>query len=115
RCCPTARSTANLATRVGSTHVIVRSSSRLCNRGHAVRYGKTRLWYDQRQYGEDRFPDVSRVCYAESEDGLSFVLPVRWTGQPDLKKLAGEPVRLRFHLQDCKLYACQFQEKDGPN
>lgn len=46
-------------------------------------------------------------------NGNSVRLPARWKGDPDLKKLAGEPVRLRFHLQDCKLYAFQFKEKDG--
>ena len=44
-------------------------------------------------------------------NGNSVRLPVRWKGDPDLNKLAGQPVRLRFHLQDCKLYAFQF--KDG--
>ena len=46
-------------------------------------------------------------------NGNSVRLPVRWKGDPDLKKLAGESVRLRFHLQDCKLYAFQFKEIDG--
>ena len=44
-------------------------------------------------------------------NGNSVRLPVRWKADPDLNKLAGQPVRLRFHLQDCKLYAFQF--KDG--
>ncbi len=37
--------------------------------------GKIRLWYDQRQYGNEPFPSVLRVCYAESTDGLVFVKP----------------------------------------
>jgi len=42
-------------------------------------------------------------------NGNSVRLPVRWRGGSDVSKLAGSPVRLRFHLGDCKLYAFQFR------
>lgn len=45
--------------------------------------------------------------------GNSVRLPVRWKGDADLGKLAGKPVRLRFHLRDCDLYAFQFVKDDG--
>jgi hypothetical protein len=35
---------------------------------------------------------------------------VSWRGNPDLGKLAGQPVRLKFLLRDADLYAFQFQE-----
>ncbi|MCO6458583.1 MAG: hypothetical protein J5I93_25025 [Pirellulaceae bacterium] len=34
--------------------------------------------------------------------------PVTWKAGSDLAKLAGKPVRLRFHLRDADLYAYQF-------
>ena len=46
-------------------------------------------------------------------NGNSVRLPVRWREDPDLEKLAGQPVRLRFQLQDCKLYAFQFKESES--
>ncbi|MSR60288.1 MAG: hypothetical protein EXS05_22050 [Planctomycetaceae bacterium] len=39
-------------------------------------------------------------------DGLSR--PVRWQNNPDLKSLAGRPVRLRFELKNGSLYSFQF-------
>jgi hypothetical protein len=43
--------------------------------------------------------------------GNSVRLPVRWAGDPDLGSLAGRPVRLRFLMRDCKLYAFQFTDR----
>ena len=34
---------------------------------------------------------------------------VEWQGQPDLAKLAGKPVRLRFQLKDADLYSIRFR------
>ena len=34
---------------------------------------------------------------------------VEWDGQPDLAKLAGKPVRLRFQLKDADLYSIRFR------
>ncbi len=34
---------------------------------------------------------------------------VSWGGKRDVSELAGKPVRLRFLLQDCDLYAFQFR------
>ncbi|MHC4675073.1 MAG: hypothetical protein ACYTBZ_21520 [Planctomycetota bacterium] len=34
---------------------------------------------------------------------------VTWSGKSDLSALAGKPVRLRFYLRDCDLYAFQFR------
>lgn len=36
---------------------------------------------------------------------------VHWTGGPDVGKLAGKPVRLRFLLKDADLYSFQFRPK----
>ena len=52
--------------------------------------------------------------FAKSEavavNGNSVRMPVRWQQGSDLSSLAGRPVRLRFHMQDCKLYAFQFKQ-----
>lgn len=40
--------------------------------------------------------------------GNSVRVPVAWKGQADLGSVAGEPVRVRFAMRDCKLYAFQF-------
>jgi hypothetical protein len=45
---------------------------------------------------------------AEPISGDGVRLPVRWRGGADLEKLAGQPVRLRFHLKQARLYAFQF-------
>ena len=34
---------------------------------------------------------------------------VRWSGGPDLSRLAGIPLRLRFVLKDADLYSLQFR------
>ena len=34
---------------------------------------------------------------------------VTWSGKSDVSALAGKPVRLRFYLRDCDLYAFQFR------
>ena len=34
---------------------------------------------------------------------------VHWNGRSDLSRLAGQPVRLRFVMYDCDLYAFQFR------
>jgi hypothetical protein len=36
---------------------------------------------------------------------------VRWKGGPDLSRLAGTPVRLRFVLRDADLYSFRFRER----
>lgn len=40
--------------------------------------------------------------------GNSVKLPVTWRNNYDVSELAGRPVRLRFIMRDCKLYAYQF-------
>ena len=37
-------------------------------------------------------------------------MPVRLRNGSDVASLEGKPVRVRFHLQDCKLYAFQFRK-----
>jgi len=44
-------------------------------------------------------------------NGNSVHMPVTWKKGGDVASLAGQPVRLRFHMQDCKLYAFQFREQ----
>ena len=46
-------------------------------------------------------------------NGNSVRMPVRWNTTDDVSKLAGRPVRLRFHMQDCKLYSFQFRPRRG--
>ncbi len=35
---------------------------------------------------------------------------VTWNGSPDVSKLAGQPIRLRFHMAFASLYAFGFKE-----
>ena len=39
---------------------------------------------------------------------------VVWSGSPDVSRLAGVPVRLRFMLKDADLYAFQFRQESAP-
>lgn len=41
-------------------------------------------------------------------NGNSVRMPVRWGDGAEVKTLAGKPIKLRFHMRDCKLYAFQF-------
>lgn len=40
--------------------------------------------------------------------GNSLRMPVTWAGHTDIEALAGKPIRIRFVMRDCKLYAFQF-------
>lgn len=40
--------------------------------------------------------------------GNAVRLPVTWSGAPALSSLEGAPVKIRFTMRDCKLYAFQF-------
>ena len=40
--------------------------------------------------------------------GNSVRIPVTWGDKSDLRSLAGKPIKLRFLMRDCKLYAFQF-------
>ena len=51
-------------------------------------------------YGLDDSPEM----FGDEIDGA-----VRWTGGPDLSRLSGQPVRLRFALKDADLYAFGFR------
>ena len=42
--------------------------------------------------------------------GDSVRMPVAWKSPADVGTLAGHPIRLRFHMQDCKLYAFHFTQ-----
>ena len=44
-------------------------------------------------------------------NGNSVRMPVSWRKSGDVSRLAGTPVRLRFHMRDCRLYAFQFKPK----
>ena len=59
---------------------------------------------------DDSDKPVAGFSLAESVpvtgDGIS--VPVRWQNNPDLKSLAGRPVRLRFELKNGSLYSFQF-------
>lgn len=43
--------------------------------------------------------------------GNSVRMPVQWRGEAALSALQCTPVRLRFHMTDCKLYAFQFVDR----
>ena len=43
-------------------------------------------------------------------NGNSVRMPVRWGDRADVSTLAGKPLRLRFHMRDCKMYAFQFAD-----
>ena len=43
-------------------------------------------------------------------NGNSVRMPVAWRKTSDVSELAGKPVRLRFHMRDCKLYTFQFRK-----
>jgi len=43
-------------------------------------------------------------------NGNSVRMPVRWGERSEVGALIGSPVRLRFHMRDCKLYAFQFRD-----
>ena len=47
--------------------------------------------------------DASFIC------GNSVRMPVCWGKSRDVSELAGKPIRIRFVLRDCKLYAFQFR------
>ena len=51
-------------------------------------------------YGLDDSPEM----FGDEIDGA-----VRWTGGPDISRLSGQPVRLRFALKDADLYAFRFR------
>jgi len=40
-------------------------------------------------------------------------IPVTWTGSPDVRRLAGRAVRLRFVMRDARLYSFQFTPADA--
>jgi len=44
--------------------------------------------------------------------GNAIRMPVSWRSDVQLGDLAGQPVKLRFHMRDCKLYAFQFLSGD---
>ena len=46
---------------------------------------------------------------AEPIFGDAIEREVRWKGNPDLSKLAGRPVRIRFVLNEADLYSFQFK------
>jgi hypothetical protein len=49
--------------------------------------------------------DAAVIC------GNSIRMPVRWRTTESVATLAGRPIRLRFVMRDCKLYAFQFVKK----
>ncbi len=47
---------------------------------------------------------------ATPASGNSVRMPVRWGDRSDVSTLAGKPIRIRFHMCACKLYAFQFAD-----
>lgn len=48
---------------------------------------------------------------ARAVNGNSVRMPVTWRGTGDVSQLVGTPIRLRFHMRDCRLYAFQFRPR----
>jgi hypothetical protein len=46
--------------------------------------------------------DATFIC------GNSVRMPVCWGERQDVSELAGKPIKIRFVMRDCKLYAFQF-------
>ncbi|MBN2291762.1 MAG: hypothetical protein JXM70_05015 [Pirellulales bacterium] len=42
--------------------------------------------------------------------GNSLRMPVTWGDKADVSRLAGKPIKIRFVMRDCKLYAFQFKK-----
>ncbi len=51
------------------------------------------------------------LAEARPLNGNSIAMPARWSGGDNVGALADRPVRLRFVMNDCKLYAFQFGDK----
>jgi len=49
------------------------------------------------------------LAEAREEIGDEIERVVRWSGNPDLSRLAGQPVRLRFVMKDADLYSLRFR------
>jgi len=76
-----------------------------------VRSGELRVEVIDRQ-GKVVAPFTAENCVPVSVD--STIHEVTWRGAPDLKALAGQPVRFRFHLKNGDLYAFWVSpEKSG--
>ncbi|MCP4642707.1 MAG: glycosyl hydrolase family 32, partial [bacterium] len=54
-------------------------------------------------HGKPIEPFTVSQCEAIATD--STIVPVRWAGEPSLVSLSAQPVRIRFHLTNGKLYA----------
>ena len=46
-------------------------------------------------------------CVPLYGDKIDFV--VKWRGKPNLAALAGEPIRIKFVMQECDVYSFQFR------
>jgi hypothetical protein len=62
---------------------------------------------------DDQGKPIEGYSRADSQpiNGNSVRMPVRWKTTDDVRELAGRPVRLRFYMRDCKLYAFQFRPR----
>ena len=47
--------------------------------------------------------------------GNSVRMPVCWGERQDVSELAGKPIKIRFKMRDCKLYAFQFMSDRAPS
>ena len=61
---------------------------------------------------EENLEPIEGFTRAEAApvNGNSVRMPVRWGEVSDVGALAGKPVRIRFMMRDCKLYAFQFTD-----
>ncbi len=54
---------------------------------------------------------IEGFCAADASPvlGNSVRMPVTWGDKADVGRLAGKPIKIRFTMRDCKLYAFQFK------
>ncbi len=56
-----------------------------------------------------KLEDATALC------GNSVCLPVTWGTNDNVADLAGKPIKIRFVMRDCKLYAFQFSKRPCEN
>ena len=59
-------------------------------------------------------PGFSRA-QALPATGNSLRMPVTWKAGSNVSRLAGQAIRLRFHLRDCQLFAFRFGDPARKN
>jgi hypothetical protein len=64
------------------------------------------------QEQDGRAIDGYALSQGDEISGNSIRLPVTWQGRTGVRQLAGQSIRLRFVMHNCKLYSFQFVERE---